>query len=557
MLDLFTLTPDGAISSDGFVCLLESIGRKENYAALSHMWGGHQPLQLLKDNLSSFKRAIPWSKLPRTFQQAMQFTKRLGINYIWIDSLCIIQDSAEDWRAQSSKMASIYENAYTTLAASVAQNCLQGCFRDPSPWLTGYITDGSERAYVDNEAKVQEILERSGEGALVFIKGDAKHSSPSRLAAKTLPLLERGWVYQERLLSPRVLFFGDIDLMWECNNSMSCYCKSWTHSYSRNVRSHPVKQQHAASLRLGQEGISDPPAPASLASRWIMIVEEYSALQLTFMKDQLPAIAGIAKQFSRYMGEYKYASGVWTAFLIENLAWAFMHEPPPQRRIEAKQRSHPSWSWLAPMARVNFPSGWFAHQAASCPTLIATKFDQDGIDPFMDVTHGSITLDGYLLEAVVREVTTSDEHMSIKRGVTIVGRKGFNRAIYLDHGAGSFEWRYILPQWLEKQWQHEGRDISQESYLQLEPDVDLDDEESVSKMYLGSVLSVKQILQRFWCFALGMYLEDGGRSEVYLLLERIDQVKQIYARIGFGSQSLVLGSMFGDMGNEKQTVTLI
>lgn len=112
--------------------LHETDGEQSAYVALSHRWGDHQPLRLLCDNLSDFRRNIPWSALPKTFQDAIVFARRLDMPYIWIDSLCIVQDSKEDWFVQSSKMAGIYEYASITLAATVASGGTAGCFVQPS-----------------------------------------------------------------------------------------------------------------------------------------------------------------------------------------------------------------------------------------------------------------------------------------------------------------------------------------------------------------------------------------------------------------------------------------
>lgn len=65
---------------------------------------------------------IPWDKLPSTFQDAITVTRRLGIAYIWIDSLCIVQDDAQDWEREAAKMALIFESAYLTIAATAAPN---------------------------------------------------------------------------------------------------------------------------------------------------------------------------------------------------------------------------------------------------------------------------------------------------------------------------------------------------------------------------------------------------------------------------------------------------
>lgn len=69
------------------------------------------------------------SDLPPLFQDAIIITRQLGLRYLWIDSLCIIQDSLRDWETEAAKMASIYQNSYVTISATDASNgsakCLQ------------------------------------------------------------------------------------------------------------------------------------------------------------------------------------------------------------------------------------------------------------------------------------------------------------------------------------------------------------------------------------------------------------------------------------------------
>lgn len=92
------------------------------YAALSHMWGDVEaapPLQTMKFNYDSLKREIPFRKLPRNFADAAEICQRLGIKYLWIDSLCIIQDSKEDWGRESQMMHKVYKDAEVSIVAWV------------------------------------------------------------------------------------------------------------------------------------------------------------------------------------------------------------------------------------------------------------------------------------------------------------------------------------------------------------------------------------------------------------------------------------------------------
>lgn len=102
--------------------LCDTNGEPGDYIALSHCWGGKQPLVTTKNNICSMKTFIPWGELPNTFQDAITVTRTLGLKYIWIDSLCIVQDDAQDWEREAAKMALIFEAAYVTIAATAASN---------------------------------------------------------------------------------------------------------------------------------------------------------------------------------------------------------------------------------------------------------------------------------------------------------------------------------------------------------------------------------------------------------------------------------------------------
>lgn len=110
------------------VRLHKSGHQKARYVCLSHCWGNGPVIKTTKQNLSSFRLPIPWQELSRTFRDAIDFAYRLGFIYIWIDSLCIVQDSAEDWRHEGGRMDSIYANASLTLAATRSMDSTQGCF---------------------------------------------------------------------------------------------------------------------------------------------------------------------------------------------------------------------------------------------------------------------------------------------------------------------------------------------------------------------------------------------------------------------------------------------
>jgi hypothetical protein len=93
------------------------------YVCLSHCWGENVPLQTTESTLRAFQDpGIAWETLPLSFQHAVDLTYQIGLKYLWIDSLCILQDSLEDWRHVGSKMAQIYSKSYITLATTAARS---------------------------------------------------------------------------------------------------------------------------------------------------------------------------------------------------------------------------------------------------------------------------------------------------------------------------------------------------------------------------------------------------------------------------------------------------
>lgn len=129
----------GKVGDTPVVRLLETCGMRGRYVALSHCWGPqeHRPLMTTQSSLADYMANITWDALPRTYQHAISATRRLGFEYIWIDSLCIIQDSHEDWLSESQRMGDVYQYAHITMAASHAADSSQPCFFSrPAPGRT-------------------------------------------------------------------------------------------------------------------------------------------------------------------------------------------------------------------------------------------------------------------------------------------------------------------------------------------------------------------------------------------------------------------------------------
>lgn len=174
------------------------------YVTPSHCWGKARMLTLKGDNLDGLRQSIPVSHLPKTFREAVKITKRLNINYIWIDSLCIIQDSEDDWLKEASLMHKLYSNGYCNIAATGARDSTYGLF--------------VERDVRHLEPMLVDLDWRhSGVTSFELVYWDMWQQQLSYA-----PLNQRAWVVQERLLAPRVLHFGQQQILFECCEFDAC-----------------------------------------------------------------------------------------------------------------------------------------------------------------------------------------------------------------------------------------------------------------------------------------------------------------------------------------------
>ncbi|KAH6666742.1 heterokaryon incompatibility protein-domain-containing protein, partial [Halenospora varia] len=173
------------------ITLRENLASRANYACLSHCWGKSEGmLKTTRANIEDFKIGIPNQILPKTFQDTVKACQQLDIDFLWIDSLCIIQDSPEDWTREAASMGDIYENAYLTIAATKAARSSDGLYS---------VTEGPFLAHFDVEGAVhRSITPPLPHSGVVTAQSDLISS---------FPLFDRGWAYQERRLSVRIVHF--------------------------------------------------------------------------------------------------------------------------------------------------------------------------------------------------------------------------------------------------------------------------------------------------------------------------------------------------------------
>jgi hypothetical protein len=267
----------------------ESYDRKFDYFTLSHVWGNDKFLTLTSTNMESFKTGLPICNLRKSFQDAIAMTRRLHIQYLWIDSLCILQDSNYDWQLEASTMEKVYSNGLCNLAACNGADEKSGFFRQRNPVAGGPFSilwnwsDGIEKLNIFYDW--------------------------SNTVKDHTPLNARGWVMQERLLSPRTMFFSTFPF-WECREMMTC-------------EAYPLKEFSdmyeglAVMDKLNVDHFRDPEISNTA---WNGVISTYSRCSLTVESDKLIALCGIAKRVGALHGG-EYLAGIWSRNLLTGLLW--------------------------------------------------------------------------------------------------------------------------------------------------------------------------------------------------------------------------------------------
>jgi hypothetical protein len=339
-----------ATTDPGFVRLVSTQGLHAlnvRYTALSYCWGGKTQVRTLKANADQHKQGIRLDTLPRTIQDAVSVTRRLGLEYLWVDSLCNIQDSREDLEREIANMANIYSNSYLTISAASAPDCETSFLQPRSGWTeAGLPQIRIPFRCPDPDSRIggvdlhhQNCFQRS-----FFDMEERLHT--------------RGWTFQEHLLAPRLLVFSALQVFWRCCNTHTCYKPEGkgadATAYFQNLGLLSLRRRIASSAKPGSHESLWTPSQNTLRNMWFDIVEDYSKRNLSCGQDKLLALSGIASEVHK-MGEKamgSYLAGAWSRTLINDLLWSSCE--PNTRRIRAPGVHFPSWSWAcvdAPVRR--------------------------------------------------------------------------------------------------------------------------------------------------------------------------------------------------------------
>jgi hypothetical protein len=339
-------------------------------------------VRTLKSNLSMMQNRIELSLLSRTFQDAVIIARQLKLRYLWIDSLCIIQDDRVDWDRESAKMGAIYRNAFLTIAAAGAKDGSEGCF---IPRL---------RPVVD-PVRFQQTSSRGEEGSMWIglYQGDFVGSVTSG------PLNARGWVLQERVLASRTVHFAQEQLYWECDQlTLGEDGRTEFHSDSLRHILSPLPLLHLQYLAVNE-------SPSQLLyDRWYSLVENYTSRKLTKPDDIFPALSGVVSEVAR-LNRDEYVAGLWRSCLHVGLLWQAKGVNWGGLPRPAAKRA-PSWSWTAVEGPISYLSSSRVRntkEAFSSITIHSANCALVGQNPYGQIGKGFIRLTGSLKKAFLDE----------------------------------------------------------------------------------------------------------------------------------------------------------
>ncbi|OBT86755.1 hypothetical protein VE02_04233 [Pseudogymnoascus sp. 03VT05] len=437
-------------------------GETGRFATLSHRGPPQMSFKRLtttQNNLSEHCERIELDKLPRTFRDAINITRELGLQYIWIDSLCIVQDSPEDWTFEVSYMTDVYRNAYVTLAADMAHNSDAGLFVTETCATNG-APQVRQFSQVDDTGICQILVRlnwpKPGKNRHL---GDVENSRSCYASEAVSKLKGWAWALQENMLSTRTVHFTNAELIWECGYSYECSCGNPMYRNS-TMSDFKVILKSSSTARFHSEETSN------LASGiWHSVVEDFTYRDLTYEKDRLPALSSLARMLP--FSQVEYLAGLWQNRLADDLIWlnplgrtysdlddnsAASARPdtpklPNGYRIQGEYA--PSWSWASISALVAFKIGdlddvipeWRI-TGATCTPITTNLYGPVS-------KSSSLNVEGYILPVSFSSVTSTTSigqngNCQAPMKVWVMrGDEAFpgRNKTWFDAGAAAQEWR--------------------------------------------------------------------------------------------------------------------
>lgn len=399
----------GQSNSDLKLCLTSEIcgGGQQlvRYAAVSHCWGKQKFFVTTDDNVAQMQQLIPFELLTKSLQDCIIATRRLDLEYVWVDSLCIIQGSKSDWEIESARMGSVYAFCTVNLVAADAHDGTVGCFfqRD----ATCVISVRHDRLSLERKT----------------LCCDIEDDIPSLYRMESFKTSERGWCFQETFLSPRSIYFSKRQVWFECRCSFAN--ELYPKGYSKDSPPNRLFSWRWANSNRDEVLLS-----------WDYVVETFTKRSLMYWSDRLIAIGGVARSVENFMNSTplqrgsrpRYLAGLWGTNLELQLCW-YVND---HRYIvpETSLLTAPSWSWAS------VPHGIGRQQF--CETnlkLIGWHVTLDTQDEFGAVKDGFIELSCHPLVPIALSREWKGLHQNQPWDVQIhVGDRKYKKTIaWMDH----------------------------------------------------------------------------------------------------------------------------
>ncbi|EJT71910.1 hypothetical protein GGTG_11163 [Gaeumannomyces tritici R3-111a-1] len=298
-------------------------GPLRRYACLSYCWGGEQDVKLTKANIHALQtNDLDMVTLPLTLRDAIMTAQCLGISYLWIDALCIVQDDEDDKQRELAHMGSIYSRCAVCISAATGESVHDG-FLKP--------------AHRPNKLRpmcritLPPSLNDEFHGILILSPFQFQES-------EEFAINKRGWTYQEALLAPRTLMFGDIEPLLRCRteDAIQIHYSGFMY-YSDPLSPHIVTNTNVNHYAV--EKIKD-----MYLAMWPDLVSQYTRRRLTVDRDKPVAIQGVIDFLAQKMDDKCY-HGIW-ASSPSTLLWTSSESISIERGASIRNPSVPTWSWM-------------------------------------------------------------------------------------------------------------------------------------------------------------------------------------------------------------------
>jgi hypothetical protein len=363
---------------------LHSPATPVQFAALSYRWGPDEQFKTLKENLSARYKILDTSPWPKSLQDSLIIARGLGLQYIWIDAICIVQDDTDDWAEEASNMARIYSTAHVVLSATSAKDSAEGFLKERS---APFLIESQRR-----DGSIQEY----------YARRNNSHTCDLVSKRTDYPLFERGWCLQERLLARRLIHFLPDEIRYECQVGRECECGVASREYGFEAArqgSYSFPELRSAKSMEGLE----------FAWLWMSMIWDYSRMHLSEPTDNLPAFSGLAACME-HLNPGKYIAGMWEHNIAIQLGWRHDEKDDSAHELQPpKLALHgPTFSW----------SSYTKPLAIGAPydtqSLILCRLDHADIrlatvNPYGQIHEASIRLSGHCVpgDEMIRHLQTT------------------------------------------------------------------------------------------------------------------------------------------------------